>query len=714
MAIYKKSGAAAPLATMLQNLTHKMNEEGAAFASPELAGAVASVEGFKSSGLDAKEMAHQESAHVEAIMSAVEGAEFEFQQNFSEASLEAAALASMASGDLESFDQAALFSNFAGNVVMADSGNQDFRLEPSIEAFHANDSKDAAPYTVAYNLFATEQTLFEKLWFPLKTLSADDLSFAVTISFNEIHKELYHKSTGEVSGFEKLPLHKANQDHTILENNALELVPVYTNDSMGKFVDAAIIAPKTVISNGFDVNTSSLAIGETIDYLGLCQDAGVIGGQQFTSEDDIDPRIALSSLVVTVSDGTNTDTVLVPTENLPRAGFHKAVSESQYEYGITFKNDSITLSAETKAIDGTVPASLGQLVTANMSLRMTLAVNGEINIETGELAVNASKSKIDSAYDVSGDQLSIASGAAKTIVDALTVTIVGYTIRATRSNINSRTRGFLVGTVSHTERHIVYPRTPITAVAPAVEAKTDAGDLTTLINTTKTAMRGDAVSKIFEVDSSLKSFQVASLQNGATPEVEGVGRLVLNKPHYEEINLDVSQILNSGRTFEKAADIKAAFTNTVRDAIHRMFSESGIMSALRARQGGSTAMPEVIGVTDQYIKQFLMIDGDADTFGRGIKHSLSDVEDVRMKDTAFFSIRLPNANPTDPLTFGGCAWAPQVTRTLQTTRDNSTVRETTVQPRYRHVNNLPILIRVNISGLSDALRNKTTQPKRDV
>ena len=714
MAIYKSNGASAPLAVMIQTIAQTMNEKGAEFASPELAGAVASVEGLTNSHLDAAEMEYQETNHVTAIKEAVDTASFELPQQFSEASLEAASLVSMASADLETFDQSALFSGLVGSVEMENTGGQDFRLTPSIEAFHASTSKDAAPYSIAYNLFATEQTEFEKLFFPLKTLSAEDLSFSVSVGFNEIHKEQYHSSTGEVIGFDKIPLHKATQDHTILENNALDLIPVHSTDSTAKFVDTAVLPTKTVVSNGFDVTTSALKIGEDIGYLGLCQDAGVLGGQQFTSEDDIDPRIALSTLVLSITDGTDTDTVIVPVENLPRAGFYRGIEGDPLEYALSFKNRSVTLSSDTLAVDGAAPASLAQLSAANMSLRITLAVNGEINIETGELAVNGNKVSIDSAYDVAGMELSKDAAPAKPIVDLLAVSIIGYTIKATRSNVNSRTRGFLVGGKKHVERHIVYPRSPITAVAPVGDAKTDAADLTTLINTTKTIMTGDAVTKLFEIDASLKRHQVAVLQNGAIPEVEGVGRLVLNKPHYEEIDLDVSTIINSGRTFEKAADIKAAFVNTIRDAIHRMFRETGYVGALRSRQGGSTAQPEIIGVTDQYIKQFLMIDGDADTFGRDLKHTLSDVEDLRMLDTAFFSVRIPNADPCDPLTFGGCAWAPQITRTLQTQRDNSNVRETTVQPRYRQVNNLPMLIRVNISGLSKALREKTKAPVRDV
>ena len=52
------------------------------------------------------------------------------------------------------------------------------------------------------------------------------------------------------------------------------------------------------------------------------------------------------------------------------------------------------------------------------------------------------------------------------------------------------------------------------------------------------------------------------------------------------------------------------------------------------------------------------------------------------------------------------AWKVQVPFVLQTQRNGGTNRELTVQPSFRHFNNLPVLLDYTVTGLSQLVNER--------
>ena len=56
----------------------------------------------------------------------------------------------------------------------------------------------------------------------------------------------------------------------------------------------------------------------------------------------------------------------------------------------------------------------------------------------------------------------------------------------------------------------------------------------------------------------------------------------------------------------------------------------------------------------------------------------------------------------NPLHFGNMFWRPELTTNMQISRGQTTTRELTVQPSFRHVVHLPILASITVSNLKGA------------
>ena len=80
-----------------------------------------------------------------------------------------------------------------------------------------------------------------------------------------------------------------------------------------------------------------------------------------------------------------------------------------------------------------------------------------------------------------------------------------------------------------------------------------------------------------------------------------------------------------------------------------------------------------------------------------------------MQNRLFIALGYPDkANgQLNPLHFGNMLWSPEVVLTLPISRGGQISKELTVQPRFRHIVNVPVLGQVKITNLPQAATNVT-------
>ncbi|MNX78670.1 hypothetical protein D3C86_1102750 [compost metagenome] len=520
-----------------------------------------------------------------------------------------------------------------------------------------------------------------------------------------MHNAIQHSNTGKVTNWNRKNLVEAAMDHTILADESTSLVPVVlaNGSNADMFISDTLVAPTVRRISNVDVPTAPLAINQELNLLGLSQHPGLIGAGIIDHTDAIDNSIGLEKIYIQLADD---EALVFNTSRLARSHFVKSVEGANREMNLNFKTADLVLDKNTKTTAGVAPALLAAIVAGDLTVRLSVNLNGEFDTQLGNGRVYSSPVTVDSIIDKDGKDISLTAGAGAPIVASLKpAKVVAYDLKAARTNSNRRTRGLLLDTNDRTFRFHIPLGAPISAPSPAGSNR-DARDLESLISAARVRNTNNAVTRLLNYAETLRAYAVSVKRNDTIPEVEGVGRFLV-KPFFEEKEIDLEKEINSIRDMDRAQDINAVLVNAIRDVSYRMYRDSGYQPALNAAVGGSQQPKLLIG-TDVVLQRHLMVIGDPRTFGIAFpEYQIESSFDGRMKDTIIISLtRTGQVEGIDPLTFGVHAWIPELASSMMVQRDGGTYPEAMVQPRNLHINHLPIMAIIKVKGLDKVLTNK--------
>lgn len=579
------------------------------------------------------------------------------------------------------------------------------------ESFDETENREAAIYTIVYNLEASRQNPFGEAFYPTIAVSPDEVGLGIEVNlmtvFNAFNRVI--EGTLDKPKYAARNIIRAVRDASILRNDTTRLVPVYragTNDAL--FADPAVIPDWTEeVVTGQSVATAALAPGEEYSLLGLSQTDELLTKGVMDETDAVDPSMKLSSVYVTLGDGATTETIRFGLDYYGKANFTYSTQGGQREMTLAFDG---AVGIDGTAFDVTTAASAAGLVAAlaGGTARIALDITGRSDLETSDTVVYGNKVKLKEYRNAAG-AVAAAPAALTTMLAHASTAITGYTLEAWRTNSNLRTQGQLVRTNKITQLYNIPVRSPITAQKPVNGTPTDTVDLNTLVTTTRITTSGKAVTSLIDYSQQLAAY-TAIPDSSAYPDLLGAGRFFV-KPYYNYISIDLATVVDSINSTNRGDDISYAIINYLRNEAWKMLSESEYGAALDALYGASAPTPTVIIGTSGILARYLTLSGDLRTLGDGLNCIVVNTIDSRMEGKIFmtFGIFDNNRNSTpNPLNFGQMGWAPEITTTLNISRQGRTSKELTVSPRYDHIVNLPILVEVDVSNI-DTVLNKVPQ-----
>lgn len=638
-----------------------------------------------------------------------------------ENALTAGAIAAMAAGSPSAYAQAA-YTNTAQaekGVTLVDpiaqgpAGRMDYRDKVALEAFDDRELREHLPYSIAFNVFASRQDDFAETFYPTTVVTPDQAGLDLTVSRMLVFTEVRHAITGAAANFNKKNLIDAAVDPSILADESTRLVPVRQEDDSNAeyFVAEAAVAPSFTTVAGINVPTAPLAMGKEVDLIGVSSYAPLIGAGVIDNTDSIDARIQLDALYLLP--GAGKKGVKFNVSRLPRNTFVKSIEGNYREMNLQFATSDLIISADSKAVDGSVVAEFADIASNNYTVRVKVNVNGVANVEIGNVKVYASSLTVASITDENGNDVSLTAGTGATVKAAIEgMSLIGYDLHVNRTNANRRTRGLLLDTTWETERYTIPLASPISVPAPIASNK-EAADLKALISAARIRNSNNAVTQLFNYADTLEAYVKGPKRDGEVPQVQGMGRFLV-QPFFERHTLDLTESINSIRSQDKAADVAAVLVNAVRDIAYRMYRDSRYQAALDTITGGTGETPTLVIGTDQVLVRHLMVSGDSRTFGTSFdKFEIKSSLDKRMSNKIVLSFVRGKSDGPDPLTFGTHAWIPELTSTVQVTRNGAVTKETMVQPRTLHVNNLPVMAIIDVEGLSEVLGDRVSTPATD-
>lgn len=585
------------------------------------------------------------------------------------------------------------------------------RVRQALEAYDEKENKNAAVYSVAYNMMASRQSDFAEALFPTVVVDPSQVGYTVSIHLVQVNNDIRQQINGDVFSLNRKNIVHAVRDPSILANAVTEIVPVFrtgANDSSDKFVDDALLPTKTVVSNGESIVTSALKFNQRLSLIGISQTDALLASGVMDVTDSVDTAISLKNIYVKL-DGATDEVISFGVLKAPRAVFNYAVQGNYRQMQVNFSTQSLKVDKDKKKADGSASTILAPVATGDYTVQLGLQVNGEINVETGETMLLASKVYVVSVTDSAGvvhtpDSASVAAVVA--VFD--NAEAVGYDLAARRTNANRRQRGQLLDVTQYNQHYAVPLLSPITTPRPMGQGdQTDASDLAALITATRIRTDNDAVRALLNADALLSEFVKGNEQIGDTPEIMGVARFITT-PFYEQKDFDAAAVTNSTKSSEKDADIQGALISLLRNIAFRMYTDSGYKAAADALNGGEAQIPTVVIATDPVIARYLNIIGDIRLLGDTFNVKVVSTLNIEMKGKLFmtFGAYEGSEGAPNPLHFGNMAWKPELVLVLPLHRNGGNSKELTVQPSYEHIVNLPILARVDVTGLAEFAEKK--------
>lgn len=576
-------------------------------------------------------------------------------------------------------------------------------VHPSLEAFDERELRNSLHFSVQFNIEAARQDEFSELFYKTIVVGPDQAAVDVTVGFFQVHKEIRHTATSDRDDWKLRSLIEAHIDPTILADEETRLYAVL--DEAGKnaasFVDPAVAGSRDVMVSGFTIETAPLKVGKKHNLIGLSEHAELLANGIYDNTDALDARLALETLYIQLADGEAAFPADV--SRLPLNSYLKTIEGQSRDLSLRFSTEGVAINGKTLLVDQTAPAIAAQLEAQNLTVHLAIKAFGDANAQFGTVRTDCPAVEVAAILDADGNQLPLDSGTGLTIVQALADAVVaGVDYKAYRTNSNRRTRGTQLDVQWMTDRYVIPLGSPISCPAPITTAR-DASDLKALVTAVRIRNSNNAVTTLLNYAAALRDYVAGPKIKGKYAPVEGMGRYLVT-PFFEELELDMEKEINSLRSWDKAFDVSACIVNAVRDMSYRMYQVSGYQPALDAHSGPGSK-PELAVGTDQVIVRHLQVSGDTRTFGTIFdKAHVACSVDERVRGKIFLTYVRPQSDVADPLGFGNMAWIPELTSSVQVNRQGATIKESMVQPRSRHFNNLPILGIITVTNLDKVLQ----------
>lgn len=597
---------------------------------------------------------------------------------------------------------------FAGMESMVDAFAKRSQFgNPANEAYNENNNSDVLKNTLYFNLLAGRQNEVGEMLFPTVVVPADNMGVSTTLRVYQVHDDIKRGLDGKKQNWNRKVIIRGIIDPDLLRNDTTRVIPVFRTGENTEFFTTDVPAYDYDLE-GITIRTAPLAFGKSSDVIALSATDALINAGVLDRTDSLDAAVSIDYVYLKVG----TDIIKIPAFNHAGSNFINVGQDNYRVQKLNFDSPHFVLTADTKNIAGAdLGGDLAGIKTGKLAITFTAAFHGSVNIEEGSLKVSAvGAPEVVSAVNVETKE-PVTGSALATIKTAIEAgTWAGYDVKAWRSNANHRERGQLVDTQYYTQVWAVPYRAPITGLKPVnAPAETEGAELDALVATTFIRTSVAALTTWFEGLEVMRTLKDVPHDPDSQPTLLGVSRYLLD-PILIEDTINIPANLGNLTSFEFARDLQALLVNRIRDIAYRMYRDSGFQAVVESGAAGTVQQPTVLVFTDTMTGRYLMIDGETRTLGEQLNVVIKTTADKRMINKIGIAFGYPSENKENQLNslhFGNMLWSPELVSRLPISRNNQISLELTVQPRFRHIINTPVMGFLQVNGLVDAVKSRT-------
>lgn len=598
--------------------------------------------------------------------------------------------------------------NFTGIVGGAMGDAMGERMKAAREAYDERDNTSVLENTVTYNLLAGRQAEGAELFFPTVTVPSDNVGISVTIRLYQVMRDKNHSLNGDVIDFERRNIIDGLIDDTILRNDTTRAVPIFrTGKNVDKFMAGVTGLPQVI--EGKTYTTAPLRFDTQLNLLSLSADDEMLAAGIMERSDSLDTDVRLVNVYLKVG----ADVIRVRTDITAMNNFVYVGQDNYRVQKLQLRTQTLYVDKNSRTFANAPLAETDLLPIGAQDyiVRLSGVFTGEVNIESGNLVVEGPKTvKVEAVLDAA-TKADITAGAGAAVKTALEGgSWAGFDIESRRANSNRRERGDLVDTQYFTQQWALPLRSPVTALRPVnASASTDADDLEKLASTTFIRTTGAGIVTLLDTVNQLRALRGLTMEPRLQPETLGVGRWLVNSLLIEE-EVDAAKNVASLTSSELEDDISAMLVNRMRDVYYRLYRDSKFQAVVESGAAGTTEQPSCIALTDPMTGRYLMVKGDIRTVGPDFDLVVKTTPNKRVENKIIMAFGYPKATQSagsiNALHFGAMLWSPELALVLPISRKGQTSKELTVQPRFRHIVNVPVLGVIDVKNLSQVVHKR--------
>lgn len=602
-----------------------------------------------------------------------------------------------------------------GGSIVSSIGGESGSLDGiATESYDESENRNTMILSFAYNLQAARQDEFGEAFFPTQTVGVEEAGVQVVADLISVQTEYLREIDGTYTyQYARQNVLRGLIDANVFKSEYTRNYPIVRRASTSKFVDAAKVAPYTVVNDhGETITTAPLAVGKSVDLLGISASDLAVSNGLYNQTDQLDQAIQLQNLYIELASGEVIK--LNDLNRMPAATFVASPNNNDRAMNLNFDVRHFTANKDLKQVDGTAATIATQLNTLGYTLNYGFVFSGTTNTDTALTTTSATGIEVTKIVDATGTKIDLASaGVAALVAEFEGAKVIGYEVISRRVNSNKREQGQLLDATRERLNYAVPVLSPISIVRPTNESvDADAARIDSLVTSTYVRTSNSAVTALLEVESVLAG-ALADNDDNATysSNVIGIGSYYV-KTGYSKETFDVSKELNSLVSTDKGSDLQETMLLKIREKVADLYTHTGYGAAACAIHGASGGFkPKVVIGTDPYTASFLQLVGDTRTFGDNFDVEIVSSWDKRVANKIFITFGKAKSLGNDaanPFWFGNMYYRPQLVAVLNVSRPGTTTsRELTVHPQFTHVCHLPILAVIDVAGLKDAITKKT-------
>ena len=589
-----------------------------------------------------------------------------------------------------------------GAVAMPTSGGS-LSMTLRQEAFNNIDVKRSVAFSMGFNAAITRQTDVVMAWYPPVFINPDQTTVEIALNVLTVFNGASHDISGQATKFARRNPARAFADPTVLNRFETQIVPVSRAENAAVLVDTAVVPHYDRLLGNRSVRTAPIKYDTDVNLLSLSTTAALLATGTQNQRDTIEPGGKLEAMWIK----SGADIIKLSTVGLKTSNFIGAQQGDQQEVILNMRTKIGLGKTLTQASGAALAGPLKVLVDNDLRVKLSIQVSGTVNVETGNAKVN--RPTITLVELVDGATLEpITSGATFTAVrDAIAnLEHLGWDPRCYRTNANRRQTGDRINTRRFNFHYVVPYRDPITAERPAHKQEDqDAQDLQNLVALTRVRIENEVIDHIIETAETLKAYVDMRDTDAEPTDVMGLAQYYLVAA-YAEKTLDLTNVVDSIKSSDRAKDIQAAFVVNLRDMASRLYTDSQFKAGTDIQSGGTLPVPQVNLLADPVVARYIFSEGELRTLG-DFEMVLTTTLNYRVRDQIFMSFRMPgqeSANEPCIFNFGHLFMSPELVLAANMTREGSYFAETQVQPRYSLEVMCPVMGRVYVSGVKEVLR----------